>query len=159
MSQLRLPTLELSAGLLAHLRPLAGANGTSGVMYARISEDREGAGLGVERQLDDQCSLFTQLGLRLVGVYTDNDLSAFTGKPRPDYLAMLADLDARRAQVVTTWHTDRLHRTPKELETYIDLAERAGSGDVLGEGRSAGSGDALRPGGSSHVVRVGAFRE
>ena len=82
-------------------------------MYARISEDREGAGLGVERQLGDQCALFAQLGLRLTGVYADNDLSAFTGKPRPDYLAMLTDLDSGGAKVVTAWHTDRLHRTPK----------------------------------------------
>jgi DNA invertase Pin-like site-specific DNA recombinase len=78
----------------------------------------------VERQLGDQCALYASLGLRLVGVYADNDLSAFTGKPRPDYLAMLADLDAGRATVVTAWHTDRLHRSPKELESYIDLAER-----------------------------------
>jgi site-specific DNA recombinase len=123
MSHLRLPTLELSEGLLARLRPLAG---TPGVMYARISEDREGAGLGVERQLSDQCSLFAQLGLHLLGVYADNDLSAFTGKPRPDYLAMLADLDAGRARVVTTWHTDRLHRTPRELRAILIL--RSGGG-------------------------------
>jgi site-specific DNA recombinase len=113
-------------------------------MYGRISEDREGAGLGVERQLDDQCSLFTQLGLRLVGVYADNDLSAFTGKPRPDYLAMLAELDAGRARVVTAWHTDRLHRTPKELETYIDLAERRG---VVTHSVKAGPLDLATPSG------------
>ncbi|MEO7196372.1 MAG: recombinase family protein [Pseudonocardiaceae bacterium] len=144
MSQLRLPTMELSVGLLARLRPLAGASGTPGVMYARISEDREGAGLGVERQLVDQCSLFTQLGLRLAGVYADNDLSAFTGKPRPDYLAMLADLDAGRARVVTAWHTDRLHRTPRELETYIDLAERRG---VVTHSVKAGPLDLATPSG------------
>ncbi len=118
--------MELAAGLLARFRPLTEVTGAPGVMYARISEDREGAGLGVERQLGDQCALFSQLGLRLAGVYTDNDLSAFTGRPRPDYLAMLADLDAGRARVVTAWHTDRLHRTPRELESYIDLAERRG---------------------------------
>jgi site-specific DNA recombinase len=126
MSHLRLPTLELPAGLLMRLHRLTEVEGAPGVMYARISEDREGAGLGVERQLEDQCALFAQLGLCLTGVYVDNDLSAFTGKPRPDYLAMLAALDAGRARVVTSWHTDRLHRTPKELETYIDLAERRG---------------------------------
>ncbi|MDT7713138.1 MAG: hypothetical protein QOG46_1832 [Pseudonocardiales bacterium] len=32
---------------------------------------------------------------------------------------MLADLDAGRARVVTAWHTDRLHRTPKELKSRI----------------------------------------
>ncbi len=136
--------MELSAGLLARLRPLAEASGLPGVMYARISEDREGAGLGVERQLWDQCSLFTQLGLCLVGVYADNDLSAFTGKPRPDYLAMVADLDAARVRVVTTWHTDRLHRTPKELESYIDLAERRG---VVTHSVKAGPLDLATPSG------------
>jgi site-specific DNA recombinase len=113
-------------------------------MYARISEDREGTGLGVERQLEDQCTLFTQLGLRLAGVYADNDLSAFTGKPRPDYLAMLAELDAGRARVGTAWHTDRLHRTPKELETYIDLAERRG---VVTHSVKAGPLDLATPSG------------
>ena len=105
---------------------------------------REGAGLGVERQLEDQCALFAQLGLRLAGVYADNDLSAFTGKPRPDYLAMLTDLDAGRARVVTAWHTDRLHRTPKELETYIDLAERRG---VVTHSVKAGPLDLATPSG------------
>ena len=144
MSHLRLPTLDLPAGLLGRLRRLTEATGAPGVMYARISEDREGAGLGVERQLDDQCSLFTQLGLRLAGVYADNDLSAFTGKPRPDYLAMLADLDTGRARVVTAWHTDRLHRTPRELETYIDLAERRG---VVTHSVKAGPLDLATPSG------------
>jgi DNA invertase Pin-like site-specific DNA recombinase len=113
-------------------------------MYARISQDREGAGLGVERQLEDQCALFAQLGLRPAGVYADNDLSAFTGKPRPDYLAMLADLDAGNARVVTAWHTDRLHRSPKELETYIDLAERRG---VVTHSVKAGPLDLATPSG------------
>jgi site-specific DNA recombinase len=144
VSYLRLPTLGLPAGLLARLHRLTEASGTPGVMYARISEDREGAGLGVERQLEDQCVLFGQLGLRLAGVYADNDLSAFTGRPRPDYLAMLADLDAGRARVVTAWHTDRLHRTPKELETYIDLAERRG---VVTHSVKAGPLDLATPSG------------
>jgi hypothetical protein len=65
MSHLRLPTMGLPAGLLARLRLLAEVTGTPGVMYARISEEREGTGLGLERQLSDQCSLFTQLGLPL----------------------------------------------------------------------------------------------
>lgn len=103
-----------------------------------------GAGLGVERQLEDQCALFTQLGLRLTGVYADNDLSAFTGTLRPDYLAMLADLDAGRARVVTARHTDRPYRTPKELEMYIDLVERRG---VVTHSVKAGPLDLATPSG------------
>src|SRR3982074_3796743 len=82
--------------------------------------------MGVERQLEDQCALFAQLGLCLTGVYVDNDLSAFTCKPRPAYLALLAALEADRARVVTSWQTDRLHRTPKDLALYNDLGERSG---------------------------------
>ncbi|GGU13460.1 recombinase family protein [Streptomyces violascens] len=93
------------------------------VMYCRISEDREGGGLAVERQRQDCDQLAAQLGLRVVRVYEDNDLSAYSGKPRPDYDAMLNDLRAGMAGTVLAWHTDRLHRSPVELEEYIDVCE------------------------------------
>jgi DNA invertase Pin-like site-specific DNA recombinase len=79
------------------------------------------------RGTGQQCALFTQLGLRLAGVYVDNDLSAFTGKPHPDYLAMLTDLDAGRTRVVTAWHTDRLHRTPGNWRPILILPSGGGS--------------------------------
>ncbi|MZE53833.1 recombinase family protein [Streptomyces sp. SID5770] len=96
--------------------------------YARISEDREGAGLGVERQHEDIDELAAQLTTRdveyrIVRRFQDNDLSAYTGKPRPDYLAMLAALRAGEGDCVLAWHTDRLHRSPAELEEYIDVCE------------------------------------
>ncbi|MCX5229648.1 recombinase family protein [Streptomyces sp. NBC_00233] len=96
--------------------------------YARMSEDREGAGLGVERQHEDMGELAAQLTTRdveyrIVRRFQDNDLSAYTGKPRPDYLAMLAALRADEGDCVLAWHTDRLHRSPAELEEYIDLCE------------------------------------
>ena len=54
-------------------------------IYVRISQDRGGAGLGVERQEEDCRALAQRLGWAVVEVYCDNDLSAFTGKRRPDY--------------------------------------------------------------------------
>ncbi|MEV7092851.1 recombinase family protein [Amycolatopsis sp. NPDC051045] len=95
-------------------------------MYARISMDRVGAGLGVVRQLEDQCDMYERLGMSLAGVYADNDISAYSGKPRPDYLAMLDDVCAGRSRSVTAWHTDRLHRQPLELEKYIEVCEPNG---------------------------------
>ncbi|MFE5895816.1 recombinase family protein [Streptomyces sp. NPDC056488] len=97
-------------------------------LYARISEDREGAGLGVERQIDDGHTLAAQLSTseveyRIVRVFQDNDLSAYSGKPRPDYLAMLQALRDGEGDCVLAWHTDRLHRSPAELEEYIDVCE------------------------------------
>ena len=92
-------------------------------VYCRMSEDREGGGLGIERQREDCEQLAAQLGLTVVRVYSDNDLSAYSGKPRPDYQRMLDDLRAGTYGTVLAWHTDRLHRRPTELEEYIDVCE------------------------------------
>jgi site-specific DNA recombinase len=96
---------------------------TRAIIYCRISRDREGAGLGVGRQREDCEALAASLGLDIVTVYSDNDLSAYSGKPRPGYQKLLADLRADRADIVLAWHTDRLHRSPAELEEYIDVCE------------------------------------
>ncbi|MDT0387786.1 recombinase family protein [Streptomyces dubilierae] len=92
-------------------------------IYCRMSEDREGGGLGIDRQREDCEELAQQLGLKVIRVYTDNDLSAYSGKPRPDYQLMLDDLRRGIYGTVIAWHTDRLHRRPTELEEYIDVCE------------------------------------
>lgn len=95
------------------------------VIYVRISRDRAGAGLGIARQEQDGRGLADRLGLTVRRVYADNDISAASGKHRPDYLAMLADLADSPAAVIT-WHTDRLHRRVAELEEYVAFAELHG---------------------------------
>lgn len=99
---------------------------TRAVIYLRISQDRAGAHLGVDRQREDCEALAERNGWDVVETYIDNDISAYSGKKRPDYRRMLADLDQGTATVVVAWHTDRLHRSPTELEEYIDLSERRG---------------------------------
>ena len=97
------------------------------VIYCRISQDRTGAGLGVERQQEDCEALAERNGWRVVEVYVDNDVSAYRkGSKRKDYRRMLDDLDQGTATVVIAWHTDRLHRSPTELEEYISLCELRG---------------------------------
>lgn len=93
-------------------------------IYIRISEDKEGAGLGVERQ-ERECRqlLETMPGYDVVQVFTDNDLSASSGKLRPGYLALLDAMRDGSVQAVVAWHTDRLHRRPVELEEYIKASE------------------------------------
>ncbi len=100
--------------------------GHRAVIYARISRDKTGAGLGVDRQTADCRALADRLGWEVASVRTDNDLSAYSGKPRPGYRALLADLEAGRADAVLVWHTDRLHRSPVELEGYIGVCEPRG---------------------------------
>lgn len=96
---------------------------TTTSIYVRISEDREGAGLGVKRQEADCRALAGRLGWHVAEVYVDNDLSAYNGHQRPAYRQMLADLEAGSMGAVLAWHTDRLHRSPRELEEFIDLCE------------------------------------
>jgi site-specific DNA recombinase len=95
-------------------------------IYTRISRDRVGAGLGVDRQEKDCRELAARLGWSIVAVHRDNDLSAYSGKPRPGYRTLLDDIRAGRVTAVLAWHTDRLHRSPTELEEYITACDQYG---------------------------------
>lgn len=89
-----------------------------------MSSDRVGAGLGVQRQEQDCRELVARNGWDIAAVYTDNDLSAYSGKPRPGYKQLLEAMTAGAIDVVVAWHTDRLHRSPVELEQYISTSEQ-----------------------------------
>lgn len=95
-------------------------------IYVRISADREGAGLGVERQEKDCRELAQQLGWDVADVYTDNDISAYSSKPRNEYKRLLADLESGAVDGVLAWHTDRLYRKPRDLEPLVELAKTNG---------------------------------
>ena len=95
----------------------------SAAIYARISKDKVGAGLGAERQQADCRELAARLGWTVAEVFIDNDISAYSGKPRPAYRRMLDAIRSGRVDAVLAWHTDRLHRSPAELEDYITACE------------------------------------
>lgn len=105
---------------------VAAGGKTRAVIYCRISQDRTGAVLGVDRQREDCEALAERMGWDVLEVYVDNDVSAFSGKLRKDYRRMLADLDEGKATIVIVWHTDRLTRSIVELEEYIELSDRRG---------------------------------
>lgn len=95
-------------------------------IYARISKDSEGDGLGVARQIADCTAEVARRGWALAGTYVDNDVSATRSKVRPEYERMLADVRAGRINALVVWDVDRLTRTPRELEDIIDFADRQG---------------------------------
>ena len=95
-------------------------------VYVRISKDRTGAGLGVARQEEDCAALCRARGWQIVRVYVDNDVSAYSGKPRPAWKELLADIRAGRVDAIVCWHVDRLTRSPRELEDVIDLHDQHG---------------------------------
>jgi site-specific DNA recombinase len=101
-------------------------------VYCRISDDKTGEGLGVERQRQDCLALADRLGWQVdeKHVYIDNDISAHSGKLRAQYRKMIGAIERGEVSAVLAWHTDRLHRLtgrgPQELEEYIDLCQARG---------------------------------
>ncbi|TQS44362.1 recombinase family protein [Cryptosporangium phraense] len=97
-------------------------------IYCRISNDREGRELGVQRQEEDCRALIERLGLEVARVYVDNDISASTrsSKPRPDYQQMFADAKTGDFDVIVSYTSGRLTRRPREFEDQIDLAVEHG---------------------------------
>lgn len=122
-------------------------------IYLRISRDKEGGGLGVARQRSDCLQLAERNGWPAFEEYTDNDLSAYSGKVRPHYQRLLADIKAGKITVVLAWHTDRLHRSPIELENWIDIA---GSRNVDVHTVKAGPIDLATPSGRMVARQLGA---
>ena len=96
-------------------------------VYARISSDREGDNLAISRQLADCEALAERRGWAVVERYVDADISAYSGKLRPEYRRMLDDVEAEAIEAVVVYHADRLHRHPRELEDFIDLCARMGT--------------------------------
>jgi DNA invertase Pin-like site-specific DNA recombinase len=82
--------------------------------------------LGVARQEEDCREKAKQLGWPVGDVYVDNDVSAYSGKPRPAWQQLLAHVESGTVDAVLSWHVDRLTRSPRELEDVIDLADRRG---------------------------------
>ena len=92
-------------------------------IYVRISDDPTGRQAGVTRQQDDCAALAERLGWDVAATFSDNDISAYNGKRRPGFEAMLAALRNHEFDAVICWHTDRLYRRTKDLERLVDIAD------------------------------------
>jgi DNA invertase Pin-like site-specific DNA recombinase len=96
-------------------------------VYLRQSRDRDKdgnqTGLAVARQREDCLKLCRERGWEPTE-YVDNDVSAYSGKRRPNYERMLTDIQAGKLDAVVVWDLDRLHRRPIELESFMQLADR-----------------------------------
>ena len=129
---------------------------TSAAIYCRISKDTQGKALGVQRQRTLCEQLVTDRGWTVGTVYTDNDLSAYSGKKRPEYEQMLKDIEAGQFQALVTYHPDRLHRQTKELEPFIDMVESVGLQIATVSG---GEVDLTTPSGRAVAKTIGAWAQ
>ena len=123
-------------------------------VYTRISSDPSGQRAGVDRQRADCEAHCLARGWEVVEVFCDNDASAYGRKARRAYEQMLAAVESGSIDAIVTWHNDRLHRSPKELEAFIDLVERSGVRLAVVTG---GDYDLTTPDGrlSARIVRGG----
>jgi DNA invertase Pin-like site-specific DNA recombinase len=100
-------------------------------VYTRISNDPnkdkgDEEGLGVARQEEDCRALAARLGWTVTRVYTDNDISAYNGRTRPEFETMLDAIKRGQFDGLVCWHTDRLYRSIKDMERVIEVCEVAG---------------------------------
>lgn len=97
-------------------------------IYTRISRDKNDEGLGIERQEQDCRRLAETMGLEIVDVYDENDMSASTRstKVRPKFEELMTRAEAGEFDAIVAYSNSRLTRRPKEWERLIDVTEKHG---------------------------------
>lgn len=93
------------------------------VIYARISLDRTGEALGIQRQIDACRERAAVLGWPEPVVLQDNDISARSGKRRPAFEALLDQIRSGEADGLLAWHLDRLLRRIDDLSRVLDAIQ------------------------------------
>ncbi len=96
-------------------------------IYLRVSLDRTGEQLAVDRQREDCRAIAKQRGWDVVEEYVDNSISASDArKNRPGYNRLVEDFERGRFRALICWDLDRLTRQPRQLEDWIEAAEARG---------------------------------
>jgi site-specific DNA recombinase len=93
--------------------------------YARLSRVPETGELEkIETQLADNAKVIERVGGEL-GQELSDGLSAWKrGVRRPDWERLLQRVESGESDGIVVWHTDRLFRQPRDLETLIELADK-----------------------------------
>lgn len=122
-----------------HAQPIRAA------VYLRISLDRAGDHLAVDRQREDCLRIIAERGWTLAEEYVDNSVSASDKtKDRPGYNRMVEDFRAGRFDALVCYDLDRLTRQPRQLEDWVDAAEERGLKLVTANGEADLGTDAGR---------------
>jgi site-specific DNA recombinase len=95
-------------------------------IYVRQSLDRDRNQLAVDRQREDLLALCERKGWGVPSEYVDNSVSASNGGRRPAWEELCRDIADGRVTRLAVWDDDRLRRTIRDGEEFIDLAEAHG---------------------------------
>jgi site-specific DNA recombinase len=82
--------------------------------YGRISSDPEDTREGVDWQLAQAAEHIDRRGWMHVDTFRDDDTSAWSGKARPGYAALVEEIQAGRVDTIVVRHVDRLWRDDLE---------------------------------------------
>ncbi|MFD8086188.1 recombinase family protein [Kitasatospora sp. NPDC059722] len=110
-------------------------------MYVRISKDRKGQELGIQRQERACRELCDRLGWTVLRIYAENDVSASTTsrKPRPVYTEMMKDARSGVIDAIVVYSIDRLTRRITELTSFLEEQKEYGFAFATTEGEDTSS--------------------
>lgn len=100
-------------------------------IYLRQSMDRTGEQLGIDRQREDCQRLLAARGWTATAEFVDNDVSATSRKPRPQFNAMMARVDAGEFDVIVARHMDRLLRKLSDFVSIRDACQKGGGVEIV----------------------------
>ncbi|MFI9747133.1 recombinase family protein [Streptomyces sp. NPDC052494] len=105
-------------------------------VYVRISKDRKGQELGIQRQEKACRELCERLGWGVRKVYPENDVSASTTsrRRRPVYAEMLRDARDGLIDGIVVYSIDRLTRRIGELSSFLEDQKEHGFAFATTEG-------------------------
>lgn len=123
-------------------------------IYLRISQDRTGEELGVDRQREACLAHVERRGWEVLDIFVDNDVSATKAKPRPEWERMMAEVEAGRVQVVVGWAIDRTLRSGRDRLRMLESGKQHGIIISLVRGSDM---DLSTPSGRTAADVLGAF--
>ncbi|MEV5315207.1 MULTISPECIES: recombinase family protein [unclassified Streptomyces] len=105
-------------------------------IYVRISKDRKGQELGIQRQEKACRELCERMGWGVLKVYPENDMSASTTskRRRPQYTEMLRDARDGVIDGIVVYSIDRLTRRISELSSFLEAQKEHGFAFATTEG-------------------------
>ena len=80
------------------------------ILFALVGVLAAIVGLLLRRHRLTDERLAAERGWVVADRYVDDDISAWSGRERPEYARLFADLEARAIGGVVVWHLDRLHQ-------------------------------------------------
>ncbi|MGP5592097.1 recombinase family protein [Corynebacterium flavescens] len=102
---------------------------TTCAIYCRISDDKLGDSHGVDNQIA-MCKKFAQQnGWTITKEYIDNDISAYSGKHRPEFEKLVQDMTSGKIERLVTYHVDRLARRMSDLARIVQ-ASKDGNAEI-----------------------------